>query len=426
MSDIYPRPANNDTLLEQPPTDGRIQTPQMTATQLTQIGANAAKNGLVDVARVAFLKAVKEERRGDTLANLANVLRQLWRFDEANKCIDEALQFAPQDGRVWGIKGAILLDQNRSQEAIGAFQNSLMWGGAAPFTKFGLAEAQLHAGDFDRGLKGYESRFEIHPPRMHPMPRWQGEPLGDRVLLVEAEQGFGDAFMFSRFLSRIPGNYIFSVQAQATSLFGPDTKRLGEAVRADYWCPLMSLPLIVGTDITPALNFRPNRILPLTARGKFNIGIVWTAKAGGSGSAEEMRHGLQKSCPLEAFLELCDIDGVQLHSLQYDQDASMMTMDLVNQLPQYDFRDQAAHMLNMDLIISVDTAPIHLAATLGRPCIVLLNWTGSWQWTAGDTTPWYSTLRIVRQPAPFDWRGAMAEAKALVVEMMACGHLPKG
>jgi len=418
MNDIFQPPAYNDTPLSQPPTDGRIQTPQMGAQQLTQIGANAAKNGLVDVARVAFTRAVREERRGDTLANLANALRQLWRFDEANKIIDEALQFAPQDGRVWGIKGVTMLDQNRSTDAIAAFRNSLMWGGAAPFTKFGLAEAQLHAGDFDRGLRGYESRFEINSPRLHGLPRWQGEPLGDKVLLVEAEQGFGDTFMFSRFLPRIPGNYIFSVQAQAVSLFGPEAKRLGEAVRADYWCPLMSLPLIVGTDITPALAFRPNRILPLTARGKFNIGIVWASKAGGSGTPEEMRHGLQKSCPIEAFLDLCDIDGVQLHSLQYDQDASLMTMDLVNQLPQYDFRDQAAHMLNMDLIISVDTAPLHLAGTLGRPCIALLNVVGSWQWGSGDTTPWYKSVRIVRQPKPFDWSGAMAKAKDIVVEMM--------
>ncbi|HZF39834.1 MAG TPA: tetratricopeptide repeat protein, partial [Blastocatellia bacterium] len=261
MNDIFQPPAYNDTPLNQPPTDGRIQTPQMGAQQLTQIGANAAKNGLVDVARVAFTRAVREERRGDTLANLANALRQLWRFDEANKIIDEALQFAPQDGRVWGIKGVTMLDQNRSADAIAAFQNSLMWGGAAPFTKFGLAEAQLHAGDFDRGLRGYESRFEINQPRLHSIPRWQGEPLGERVLLVEAEQGFGDSFMFSRFLSRIPGDYTFSVQSQAMSLFGVNAKRLGEAVRADYWSPLMSLPLIVGTDISEARVFRPNRIL---------------------------------------------------------------------------------------------------------------------------------------------------------------------
>ncbi len=411
-------PANNVTYLEQPAADGAIQSRQLTATQLTQVGAQAAKMGLSDVARIAFWRAVQAERRGDTLANLANAYRQLWRFPEANQTIEEALEFAPMDGRVWGIKGAIELDQNRSREAVEAFENSLRWGGAAPYTRFGLAEAQLHAGDFDAGLKGYEARFEVHTPRLHSIPRWQGEPLNNKILHVEAEQGFGDTLMFSRFLSRIPGHYVLSVQSQLVSLFGPDTKRLGEEVRADYWCPLMSLPLYVGTDITPSSAFRPNRILPLIGRGKFNIGIVWNSKAGGSGSPEEMRHGLQKSCPLEVFLDLCEIEGVELHSLQYDQDASAMTLDLIHQLPQYDFRDQAAHMMNMDLIISVDTAPLHLAGALGRPTIALLNTVGSWQWTAADTTPWYPSVRIVRQPEPFNWRGAMAQAKEIVREMM--------
>lgn len=115
---------------------------------------------------------------------------------------------------------------------------------------------------------------------------------------------------------------------------------------------------------------------------------------------------------------MAEIDGVQLHSLQHDQDAHAMTMGLVNQLPQYDFHDQASYISQLDLVIGVDTAPIHLVGAMNCPGIVLLNCVGSWQWSAGDTTPWYPSLKIVRQPSPFDWRGAMAKAKAIVLEMM--------
>lgn len=394
--------------------DDGVQRPELTIDQLTQLGAHASQHGLADVARVAFLRALAIEPRADVLANVANAMRYTWRFDEANQYLAAALERAPMDGRVWGIAGAIYLDQNRAEEAIDAFRKAIQWGGAGPYTRFGLAEAQLHAGDFSNGLLGYDSRFELNPLRLHNCPRWKGEPLGGRLLHVEAEQGLGDTIMFSRFLSRIPGDYVLSVQPALQGLFGPNTKRLGEDVRADYWTPLMSLPRHVGTDVTPALMFRPNRNMPLTNKGDFNIGIFWQSKAGGAGSPEEKRHGLQKSCSLELFLELAEIDGVQLHSLQHDQDAHAMTMGLINQLPQYDFRDQASYMMQLDCIVGVDTAPIHLAATLRRPTILMLNVCGSWQWGAGKTTAWYDTMQIVRQEKPFDWRSAIRRVKELV------------
>ena len=401
-----------------PPDDG-VQRPELTIDQLTQMGAQASKNGLAEVARVAFFRALAiEPQRADLLANIANSMRYTWRFDEANHYIARALENAPMDGRVWGIYGAILMDQNRPEEAIDAFQKALQWGGGAPYTRFGLSEVLLAAGRFDEGLRGYEARHEIKGLDTYPYPLWRGEPLGNKILHVVAEQGLGDMILFSRFLPRIPGNYVVSVPPPLVDLFGPGTLRRGEAVRADYWLPMMSLPIHVGTDITLTPFLRPRRIVPLTNRGAFNIGIVWQSKAGGEGTPEELRHGMQKSCSLELFLELAEIDGVQLHSLQYNQDAYMMTMGLVNQLPQYDFHDQASYMQQLDLVVSVDTAPIHLVGALGRPGIVLLNCVGSWQWGTSNRTPWYPSLEIVRQTSPHDWRSAMAQAKNLVLEMM--------
>lgn len=394
-----------------------LQRPELTIEQLTQLGAQASTNGLAEVARVAFTRALAVERRADVLANVANAMRYTWRFEEANAYIEEALTHGPMDGRVWGIAGAIYLDQNDSARAIDAFEKAMKWGGASPYVRFGLAEAQLHAGDFENGLRGYEARFQVNVMRQHGCPRWKGEPLGNKTLLVEAEQGLGDTVMFSRFLHKIPGDYILSVQPALVNLF-PNAKRLGEIIRADYWCPLMSLPALVGTDITQGPPIRPNRIMPLTNRGAFNIGIFWQSKSGGSGSPEEMRHGMQKSCSLELFLELAEINGVQLHSLQYGYDAHAMTMGLINQLDFYDFRDLASYIAQLDLIVGVDTAPLHLAAAMNRPTVGLLNVVGSWQYGAGSRTPWYKTLELVRQERPFDWESAMQQAKSIVTRMM--------
>lgn len=403
-----------------PETQPEIPTSQQIINQLSTLGVNAAQQGFPEVARAAILRALQEERRPDVMANAANACRVCWRYDEAQALMSEVLAKAPSDGRFWATQGLIHLDLNRPVEAIDAFEKAFELGAPTEFSRIGRAMALLGAGRLEEGFQAYEARFELTRPAPKTMPRWKGESLKGKVLYVEAEQGLGDSIMFSRFLDRIQGNYIFSVQPQLQALF-PQAKRLGEEVRADYWIPLMSLPTVVGSSLA----YRPlpsPRVLPVLTDTPVNIGIFWRAKAAGTGGPQEMRHGEQKSCPMELFLDLATIPGVRLHSLQFGEDAKA-SWGIVNELPIHDFGDLAAYMAQLDLIVGIDSGPIHLAGMMNRPTILLLNRSGSWQWGVGDTTPWYDTISIIRQEKPGDWQPVMSKAKALVERMI--GRVPE-
>lgn len=404
------RDTPDQALPSEPPTS------QQVVTQLSSLAVSAATQGFPEVARAAMLRALLEDRRPDILADAANACRLCWRFEEAEKLMSEALERAPSDGRYWATQGLLLMDMNYPNEAVEAFDKAFEFGAPISFSKIGRAMALLGAGRLKEGLLAYEARFEINRPAVHPMPRWKGEPLKDQILLVEAEQGLGDSLMFSRFLERIEGNYIFSVQPQLQGIF-PTAKRLGEEVRADYWIPLMSLPNLVGVDTTYR-PIQPRRLMQVVTDSPINIGIFWKAKAASiSGGSAEERHGVQKSLPMEMLLDLATIPNVRLHSLQFGESAKT-AWGIINEPPIHDFADMASYMAQMDLIVGVDTAPIHLAGMMNRPTILLLNHSGSWQWQTGENTPWYRTIRIIRQTKPGDWLPVVDKAKEFILQQL--------
>lgn len=392
-----------------------------TIEKLSQLGVQAASNGYVDVARIAFQKALQIDRQAATVANAANASRVCWKFDEALVLIQEALTKAPMDGRVWATFALILMDTNKHKEAIEAFDKAIEYSGPAGFSAFGRSQVLMSVGRLAEGFMAYESRFELNQPRLHTIPRWNGEPLKQKVLHVEAEQGLGDTIMFSRFVAGIQGNYIFSVQPQLQVLF-PGSKRQDEEIRADYWCPLMSLPIYVGPDLSFKV-IQPTRYVPLQTDAPFNIGVIWRAKAAGTGTAQEQRHGVQKSCPIELFLDLAEIPNVRLHSLQYGEEAAP-SLGLINQPAIYDFADMASYISQLDIVVGVDTAPMHLVGMMNKPGIVLLNCMGGWQWGPEDKSLWYHSLRNVRQKKPGDWTDPMREAKGIVMQMLGMTQEP--
>ena len=395
------------------PPDAPQSKPQQVIDQLSTLGVNSAMQGYPEVSRAAMLRAIVEGRRPDVLANAANSSRLCWRFEEAQVLMAEALDKAPHDGRMWATQGLIWMDLNRPKDAAAAFQKAIDLGSSLSFTMIGHAMALLGAGEIVEGLAAYENRFEINPELPHPMPRWAGQQLKDKILMIEAEQGLGDSLMFSRFLDRIEGNYVFSVQAPLLGIF-PQAKRLGEEVRADYYVPLMSLPNIVGGDLSYR-PIQPRRIMPLVTDSPVNIGIFWKAKAAITVGVQEEQHGAQKSMRMEDLLDLATIPNVRLHSLQYGESAKT-SWGIINEPPIHDFADMASYMAQMDLIVGVDTAPIHLAGMMNRPTLLLLNATGSWQWQTGDQTPWYRTIRIFRQEKHGEWRPVVDKVKAFITE----------
>lgn len=141
--------------------------------------------------------------------------------------------------------------------------------------------------------------------------------------------------------------------------------------------------------------------------GRLKVGVAWSARDGD-------RDGALGRAPFEP---LFDVNGVAWTSLQTGDAAvdleGLPVTDLAGQLT--DLAETAAAILNLDLVICGDGALAHLAGALGRPAWIMLPFAPDWRWLLDRTdSPWYPSLRLIRQPAPGAWEPVVAEvAQAL-------------
>jgi len=270
--------------------------------------------------------------------------------------------------------------------------------------------------------------------RDFPAALWRGEAIGDRTILLHAEQGLGDTLQFCRYAPLMGGaDVILEVQAPLVRLLShlPGVTQIvarGDRLPAfDLQCPLMSLPLAFGTTLdtipaaTPYLSADPR--LAATWRERlvgvqgFRIGLVWAGEQGVNYPAKAVVDR-RRSIALKALAPLGEVSGVSFVSLQKGAPAAQaadpphgMTLhDFTADL--HDFADTAALVVNLDLVISVDTAVAHLAGALGKPVWLLNRFDTDWRWLLNrDDSPWYPTLRQFRQPSPGDWNSAVCAAR---------------
>lgn len=293
------------------------------------------------------------------------------------------------------------------------------------------AQIFLLRGNFKQGWQEYEAR--LHSPevikrfgfREFSEPIWDGSDIGDKTLLVYAEQGYGDAIQFCRYLPLL--------QARIQHLFfecRPELLRLMRGLTGgitciarrddsreptipfDYRIPMMSLPRIFGTELNtipanvPYLIPDPALIQQWRTRIQDNglrVGLVWA----GSPSHQSNRY---RSLSLEQLLPLANIPDVSFYSLQKGVAAAqaahpptgMKLIDLSGDIT--DFSDTAAIISNLDLVISVDTSVAHLAGALGRPAWVMLYFPAEWRWLLDrNDSPWYPSMRLFRQSSTREW-----------------------
>lgn len=292
------------------------------------------------------------------------------------------------------------------------------------------AQSLLLAGRLEEGFAEYEWRTRI--PAFAPIftwfqrkPRWQGESFAGKTLLIHDEQGFGDAFQFIRYAAMVKkrgGTVIVSAKKSALDILastpGVDAvvKHTEESLTATHFdlsIPLMSLPHILGTTLrtipcpTAYLFPSPERCLKWQSHFRkirnLRVGLVWAGNPNHS-------HGLNRTCTLQALLPLLEIPHTRFFSLQVGE-ASKELLELpVKIRPKdfsseiEDFTDTASIIHHLDLVISVDTAVAHLAGAMGKKVFLLLPFANEWRWlTQGETSPWYPSLTLFRQPAPQNW-----------------------
>ncbi len=390
----------------------------MNIEQWFQVGNNAYERGLFEAAEHCYVRALHiDGRRPDIWASYADVLRRQWKFGPAWDAINYALSFGPFE-RGEFTAGCLALDSGDPVKALGYFTPRLC---QTPYPRFVRSQALFMAGQFGEAFKEHEARIEMIPQAWKaPIPAWKGEDLTGKTLAVHHEQGYGDTICFAKYIDCLPANTLIGVPGPLTRLF---KDQWGERVfntneplpKADYVCPLMSVPAVLShSEMIPAKPYicpQGRFDIPRDADTRLKVGIVWQAKSGQQNDVVAVReHGRQKTMKLEELLPLADIPGVQLYSLQ-TQDGSneikrlgadYLIHDLGPRI--MDFHDLALFMKEMDIIVSVDTAPLHLAGALGVPTLGLIMYASGWPWLLGETSPWYSdAFRMIRQTVPWQW-----------------------
>lgn len=352
----------------------------------------------------------------DYIDNLGTIYHEMGRISDAEKCFRKAISLSNDRAVTYSNLGASLLELNRPNEAIEVCNKALEFKAGDADTLMNRATAMLMQGDYREGFKQYECRWNtpafIAKYIKRDIPRWNGEDLEGKTLLVQGEQGIGDQIQFSRYIPMLlkkNGKVIFECHQSLHRLFSClNVSRLVDMkadVSADVQIPLLSLPYMFGTtaknipaDI-PYLKVEKRGVLPAPADGtKLKIGIVWAGKMSPR----------DRSCPFPYFMKLAEKFPVTLYSLQKDSRSKDIKeaeniIDISHQLT--DFADTANAIMQMDMVISVDTATFHLAGALGVPVWGLLIYGADWRYMLEDrTSPWYPTAKLFRQQQSGDWK----------------------
>jgi hypothetical protein len=331
----------------------------------------------------------------------------------------------PDNFSAWNNYGNVIRECGRPDRAIPFLETALKIIPNQPTANFNLAVCYLLLGDYDRGWKQYETRWNYeHLANTLPnfeKPRWAGESLKDKTILVLGEQGHGDTIQFGRFLFDLKSmgaqvklqandNVLTLFENHEFELINQD-QGIGTY---DYWIPIMSIPSILNINIenlpqqlqylgaTPAKMKEWHKRLGL--KHKLRVGFAWSGR-------RDSWINQHKAMPFVEMLTLIkSCPEYEWYNLQLDctpEEEEILSAAGVKNFPGTvkTFADTAGLVHHLDVVLSVDTAIAHLAGSLGRPTWVMLNaYALDWRWLLNrDDSPWYPSARLFRQPSMGDW-----------------------
>ena len=376
--------------------------------------------------------------------NRGRMLRGLGRFEEAASLLRSLLASAPESEEVRDLLFEVRKDHGRQCQDDGrldtaklALEEALAIRPGDPEARFLQAGVLLLLGHLRDGFRHYESRWEVpgfpSSKQALPRPEWDGGDPAGKTILIYPEQGLGDSIQFCRYIPTLKARGARTVLAAGASL-----RRLFQTLEGldqlidlkqtlppfDRHVPIMSLPHLCGTagdsipGAVPYLHPDPAAVAAWRRRfaglpGK-KVGLVW------AGNPKHPKDE-DRSIPLEALKPILAEPGITWISLQADgrrQDLSALgaaapldlgaaaPLDLGGDLT--DFAETAAVVANLDAVVCVDTAIAHLTGAIGKRAFVLLAYRPDWRWLMErPDSPWYPTLRLVRQKEPGDWPSAL-------------------
>ena len=384
--------------------------------------------------------------------NFAALLLAQRRLDEAEAAYRTSLVLQPDSPVAWSNLGVLLACRKQESEAEVSYQTALALDPDYRLAAFNYAYLLLRQGRWREGWARLEARqwYDCLDGGLS-CPRWRGESLEGRRLLIGFEAGLGDMIQFAR--------YAGVLRQRGASRVGivchPPLKRLFASLTGvdvvvafdedlpdadwDYWSPPLSLPHHCATQletipaVLPYLFADPTAVaqwaerlsgvsLPDSHRSPRRVGLVWRGSARFENDGERSLPGVATLAPLFA------VRGIRFISLQQgaaENEAAAPPSGVI--LEQYadlltDMAETAALVANLDLVISVDTAVAHLAGALGKACWILLpDYKTDWRWLTGrDDSPWYpGVVRLFRQASGGDWSAVIPAVRNALVAWLA-------
>lgn len=367
------------------------------------------------------------------LANLGSVVCSSGNHDEAIELFRKACVLRPDLADAHANLGDALSRRGLREEAINALDKALELDPSHALAHFLRSLVLLRLGRLDEGWKDYLWRWKwryfraMHAGVRFETPVWDGSPLAGKRILLGGEQGFGDFIQFIRYVPMVVqrgGRVVLQERAPLTRLLarveGVHEVVPGGEHPADIeaHCPIMNLPALFGITLdtvpanVPYLSPYPEDAAVwrqrLEGERRLKVALVWAGNPHHSADA-------QRSMDVTLLNPLLRNEEAAFYSIQVGRngdldrlgDDRMRVTDLAPHLK--DFAETAAAIEQMDLVIGVDTAVIHLTGALAKLAWLMLPVNAEWRWMDDrDDSPWYPTMRIFRQTAKGDWEGVIA------------------
>ena len=397
---------------------------------LNNLGCALKACGETEEAMVNYRRALALKADfSSALSNLGSALQDQGEFAAALEHHYKALAINAKQPEIHYNLASTLHRKGDLSEAQKHYDRAIELRPAYADAHFNRAIAWLAQGKFAAGWREYEWRWKTKETPVPPytQPVWDGHPMPGKTLLLHTEQGLGDAFQFIRYAPIVRQRFGGKVVLRCAELLRPLLSRMAgidrlvtddrQLPKCDVRASLMSLPGILGDVIPtppadvpylfadPALVEHWQHELP--DNGRLRVGIAWQGNP-------KFRDDRWRSIPLAQFERLAELDGAQLISLQKGTGVEQIGQwngrqpltDLSSKLDEKTgaFMDTAAVIINLDLVITSDSAIAHLAGALGVPVWLALAHVPEWRWMMERTdSPWYPTMRLFRQPEFGNW-----------------------
>jgi hypothetical protein len=365
----------------------------------------------------------------EAVFNLASALNLAGQYKEAMATYQRSLAICPENR-----KADVLYNIGMCFHDLGDMDKAINWYDKALKIRSDLdvwqarAVARLTQGHLAEGLFDFEVQW--HRPSRKKLaasgiPRWRGESLEGKRIIVGHEQGYGDTLQFIRFLPRLKAKHIAVSAPPELQKLVVENFDIQEWLDeegpfdADYYCSPISAAGALGIEYkdVSGLPYLKSEPMKLPKRGKLNVGLSWKGSPGYARDAH-------RSMNLETLCPLLDLPGAAFYSLQIrpgPQEVSNLGLDgfigdlgsLINT-----WKDTARAIMAMDVVVSTDTANAHLAGALGKPVLLMLPYASCWRWMTGKTTPWYDSMRLFRQNKPCDWSWPVKQVRSALKEML--------